>query len=115
MNLELLLYIVNSVPEKIESLAKAVNLEPSVSIGVAKFLHVNNGDVSRLSEKQLHHYENCIKPLIENVPCQGVIGIVEDGDTCYGDSFVDDESLLISYIEDDFKCQLCRHDAAKTN
>lgn len=115
MNLNVLSYILDNAQGKIEELAIENKLEPSVSIGIAKRLFGNYGDVSQLTDKQLHHYESCIKPLIENVPCQGVIGIVEDGNTCYGDSFIDDESLLISYIEDDFKCQLCRHDAEKIN
>ena len=115
MNLDVLSYIVNSAPEKIESLAKENNLESSASIGVAKSLLRNSGNVSLLSDKQRHHYKNCIKPLIENVPCDVVVGSTEDGDTCYGSGYIDDESLLGCYIEDDFKCQTCRHDAEKMN
>ncbi|MFM5646344.1 hypothetical protein [Aeromonas caviae] len=113
MNLEVLNYIVENAVEKIEELAEENNLDCHASVGVANFLLGNDGDVSKLSDKQRYHYENCIQPLIERVPCDGVIGPVEDGDTCSGDGYVDDESLMGCYLEDDFKCQLCRYDAEK--
>lgn len=115
MNLNVLSYVVNSNPEKIEALAKENGLESSVSIGVAKSLLSNSGNVSLLSDKQRYHYESCINPLIENVPCDGVFGSDEDVNTCYGSGYIDDESLLGCYIKDNFKCQTCRHDADKIN
>jgi hypothetical protein len=108
MNKNLLEYIVKNASEKIEKLAIENELEPSISIGIAKNLIGNEGDVLSLSDKQKFHYEKCINPLIEKVPCEGVIGLVEDGNTCWGDNFVDEESLLISYIEDNIQCQQCR-------
>ena len=114
MNLNVLSYILDNAQGKIEELAKENKLEPSVSIGIAKRLFGNHGDVSQLTDKQLHHYEKCIRPLIENVSCDGVIGLVEDGNTCSnGTGYIDDESLKDCYILDNFKCQHCRHDAEK--
>lgn len=111
--MEVLNYIVENAVEKIENLAEANNIDSHASVGVANFLLGNEGDLGKLSEKQRFHYENCIKPLIENVRCEGVIGPVENGDTCNGNGYIDDESLMACYIEDDFKCQICRFDAEK--
>lgn len=108
MNIKLLEYLVKSAPERIETLAMENKLEPKVTSGIAQYLIGQNGDLSALTDKQRFHYESCIKPLLEKVPCEGVIGLVEDGNTCCGDNFVDEESLLISYIEDNLKCQQCR-------
>ncbi len=114
MNLEVLAFIVDSAPEKIEELAGSEKVDSAASIGVAKALIGNGGNVEALSAKQKFHYENCIAPLIENVACDGVIGYHEDGsDTCSGNGYIDEESLLASYMEDDFKCQLCRYDSEK--
>lgn len=113
MNLEVLNYVVENAVERIEDLAEENGLDPSASVGVAKFLIGHNGDLSSLSSKQMFHYEHAIEPLIERVPCEGVIGYVEEGDTCNGDGYIDDETLIFCYIDDDFKCQICRHDAEK--
>ncbi len=115
MNIEVLSHIVNNSVELIERLADENGLDCSASVGVAKLLIGNNGNISELSPRQKHHYEKCIQPLIEDVPCEGVIGPVEEGSTCSGNGYIDDESLLGCYLEDDFKCQLCRYDSEKIN
>lgn len=113
MNLEVLKHIVDNEVEKIEELANENNLDCRASVGVASFLLGNDGDISKLSHKQQHYYQHCIQPLIEDVPCNGVIGMVEEGDTCNGNGYIDDQSLMGCYLEDDFKCQICQFDAEK--
>jgi hypothetical protein len=124
MNLEVLEYIVDHAVERIEELADECSVDSSASIGVAKMLLFNNGDLSKLSEKQAYHYENCIKPLIERVQCEGVFGPMDnddtcgdddgiDGSTCSGDGYIDDESLMGCYLEDEFQCQFCRYDSER--
>lgn len=102
----------------LEEKSKEVHLDSGVLVGIVKKLIGNDGDLSQLSSKQIFHYNNVIKPLIERVPCSGVMGFVqtENGkwhDTCNGDGVIDEESLFISYQEDDFKCQICRFDSDK--
>lgn len=109
MNLEVLNHIVTNAPEFIEGLAEENMLDGQASIGIAKILLGNNGDLAELSGKQNFHYEKCIMPLIENVQCEGVFG----PETCTGTGYVDDESLLGCYISGKFQCQLCQHDAGK--
>ncbi|MCG9640815.1 hypothetical protein L1D22_13050 [Vibrio sp. Isolate34] len=115
MDLEVLGFLLDN-GSIIEESAENVSLDESTSIGIGHKLIANGGDLNELSSKQMYHYEQVLQPLLENVSCDGVMGMMEtdDGDwvdTCNGDGVVDDESLLISYQEDDFKCQICRYDA----
>lgn len=105
-------HIVNNAIELIEELAQENSLNEEASIGVAKFLLADNENFTKMSQKQLHHFEKVIKPLIENVLCDGVIGIHEDGSSsCIGNEFIDEETLLQAYETDDMRCQLCIADA----
>jgi hypothetical protein len=121
MSLEVLELIFNNCPEKIEQLAeenKVKNVD--VSLRLADLLGRGKKTLEELTDAQMYHFEKTMRPLIENVPCDGVLGIIEndDGeyvDTCNGNGYIDEESLLISYQEDDFKCQICRFDADRMN
>jgi hypothetical protein len=109
MNISVLEYIVNHKIELIQENAVESKSDPLATVGVAKYLLGNKGDVSNLSSAQNYHYEKFILPLIKNVACEGVLG---DG-TCKSDGFIDDESLVGCYIEDEFLCQHCRFDLAR--
>lgn len=109
MNISVLEYIVNNKVELIEENAVESKNDPRAAVGVAKHILGNNGDLSTLSSAQSYYYQKFILPLIEKVPCEGVLG---DG-TCTSDGFVDDESLVGCYIEDEFLCQHCRFDSAR--
>ena len=119
MSLEVLGFIVDNCPEKIAELAKKNKIRNvDVSLRLAGLLGHGEKTVEELTEAQMYHYEKSMLPLIENIPCNGVLGIIEneDGeyvDTCNGNGYIDEESLLISYQEDDFKCQICRFDAER--
>jgi hypothetical protein len=107
LELEVLKHIVSNNPQYIEELAEQNKLDESASVGIARAIIGYDGDISKLKPNQNHHYEKCIKPLLEDVPCDGVFG----PDTCTGTGYVDDDSLLISYMSGDFMCQHCRFDA----
>lgn len=114
MNLEVLNHLIHNDVERIEALATYKKLDATASVGIAKFVSAQNGDVTSLSGRQTFLFDTAVRPLIQNVRCEGVIGLLEDGsDSCVNDSIIDDESLLLSYIDDDFKCQQCRYDAQK--
>lgn len=115
MNLEVLDFLLDN-EKYIEDLAKEVKVDSNASVGIAKLLQANAGDSSVLKGNQIYHYENVIKPLLEGVLCEGPIGMIEDDEgnwdtSCVNGGIVDDESLYQSYLEEDFKCQICRHDA----
>lgn len=114
MNLEVLGHIINNDVERIEELAEEGGYDAVASVGIAKMVLAKGGDVVTLSDRQTFLFKQCVLPLIENVPCEGVIGYVEDGgDTCLSGGVIDDESLMGAYLEDDFKCQHCRYEAER--
>lgn len=106
MNVSVLTYIIENLPEEIERNAQRASYDYSIALGVAKFIIHNDGNISILSDKQKFYYEKFIKPLLEDVQCEGVFG----ENTCTGNRLVDDESLLISYMDGEFLCQFCRYD-----
>ena len=117
MNLEVLEFLLDN-ESYIEEMAKSANVDSSASVGIAKLLQGNDGDLSSLKGKQTYHYENVIKPLLEGVQCEGPIGMIEDEDgnwdtSCVNGGIVDDESIYLSYLEENFKCQICRHDSER--
>lgn len=117
MNLEALDFLLDN-ENYIEDKANDANLDFQASIGIAKLLSANKGDLTILKGKQTYHYEKVLQPLLESVPCEGAIGMIEDEegnwvDTCTSGGIIDDESLYQSYSEEDFKCQNCRYDAEK--
>ena len=117
MNLEVLGFLIDN-ESYIEDMAESAKVDSSASLGIAKSLLANDGDVSLLSAKQIYHYDEVIKPLLENVQCEGPIGMMDDEDgnwvsSCVNGGIVDDESLYQSYLEEDFKCQICRYDSER--
>ena len=109
MDLRALEYIINNRLELIEERVSGTRYDPNAAIGVAKLVFANKGDISKLSRAQTYYFQEFVNPLVERVPCDGIFG----EDTCMGGGFIDDESLLSCYIEDDFLCQICRHDSER--
>lgn len=106
--IRVLQHIVDNEEELIIALAEENNLKSDASIGVAHFLLGDTNNFSKMSSHQKFHYENTIKPLIYKVLCDGMIGEHEDGSSsCIGDGFIDEESLLGAYLEQDMRCQHC--------
>ncbi|NOQ76792.1 MAG: hypothetical protein GQ475_03160 [Methylococcaceae bacterium] len=117
MNLEVLVFLLDN-EHYIVDMANDSNLNFSTSIGIVKLLLANKGNLSTLTGKQAYHYETVIQPLLESVQCDGPIGTIENDDgnlnsSCVNGGIVDDESLFQSYLEEDFKCQICRYDSEK--
>ena len=117
MNLDVLGLLLDN-ESYIEERASDVGVDSSASIGIAQLLKANAVDLSILKGNQNFHYEKVIKPLLENVQCEGPIGMIEDDEgnwdtSCVNGGIIDDESLYQCYLEDDFKCQICRYDAGK--
>lgn len=112
MRVDVLDYIVKNEPNHIEDLAAGSGHDPSAAVGVAKLLIGNGGNETALSGRQRFYWEKHLKPLLYEVPCEGGMND-PDSDTCSGNGYVDDESLLLSYQEGEFVCQLCRFDREK--
>lgn len=117
MNLEVLDFLFDN-EKYIEEMATDVGLDKKASVGIVKLLKTNAGDLSILKGKQIFHYEQVIRPLLEGVQCEGVIGMIQDEEdnwvsSCESGGIIDDVSLYQSYLEEDFKCQICRFDSEK--
>lgn len=65
MNLKALFHLSTDNPAAIKTLAEQHGLDPVVSMGVVKLMIANDGNLASLSQKQKHHYEITIRPLIE--------------------------------------------------
>jgi len=109
MNLDALKYILKNRIELIEEIVAGTQYDASATVGVGNFLLANEGNLELLSQAQKYHYKEFIKPFIESVTCEGVFG----NGTCTGNGYIDDESLIACYIEDEFLCQHCRYDAER--
>ncbi|SEO14225.1 hypothetical protein [Acinetobacter sp. yr461] len=106
--ISVLQHIIDNEEELIIELAEENNLNSDASIGVAHFLLADVNNFSQMSTSQIFHYEKAIKPLIHRVHCDGMIGDHEDGSSsCIGDGFIDEETLLGAYLEQDMRCQHC--------
>lgn len=117
MDLNVLKFLIEN-ESYIEDMAKEAKVDSDASFGIAKLLLANGGDLAVLKGKQIYHYDNVIKPLLENIQCEGPIGMIEDEygnwvSSCVNGGIVDEESLYQSYLEEDFKCQICRFDSDK--
>ncbi len=112
MKIDVLEYLVRNEPNRIEDQLQGSKHDPAAALGVAEFLIGHQGNISLLSEKQRFYWDAYLKPLLHEVPCEGVMNDTEH-DTCTGNGFVDEESLLLSYQEGEFVCQLCRYDREK--
>lgn len=101
--------ILDNNEELIYDLAKENGVtNPDASIGVAQFLVGDLENFSKMSANQKYHYNNAIKPLISNVPCDGMIGMHEDGSSsCIGNNFIEEDNLLVAYQINDMRCQQC--------
>lgn len=99
MNLRSLNFIVRNDESRIANLVVG-NYDVTTTLGIAKKLLSNGGNVHELTEKQRFHYESFIRPAIEGEECQ-----TED---C-GQIIDDDDTLLLCLEEDQFMCQHCRY------
>jgi hypothetical protein len=113
VNVDLLSFLIQNELH-IENMAKKASLKGEISVGIAKRILDNNGSLEGLSTKQMHHYQNVLLPLMENVTCEGPVGLLDGGaSSCVNGEVIDDSSLLQSYTEDRFMCQICRFDSER--
>jgi hypothetical protein len=95
MNLHALNEIINNHVEILEDTASQTNTDAATIVGIAKFA-VSNG-YEKLSHNQKYHFDNCIRPLIENIQCSGYNHEFDESPTeCY---HILDDSDLVDIIE----------------
>jgi hypothetical protein len=108
VNIDVLKYLAGDGDYHVREVVEKTKYAPEATLAVIRKLIKNGGDLTPLSGPETYHFNTFISPLIYNVQCQGAYG---EG-TCIS-GVIDDESLLMAYQDDDFLCQICRHDASK--
>ncbi|MBI9092452.1 MAG: hypothetical protein JEZ12_24815 [Desulfobacterium sp.] len=106
MDLDVLQYVIDNEHEHLIEAVESSGSKMETAVGVGKLLLANNGDLNVLKGRQNYVYKTCIEPVF-TVGCDGIYG----DDTCTGNGWVDEESLFLSYQEEEFLCQHCRFDA----
>lgn len=109
MNLEALEEINKNNPEILEQSARDNKADVSAVLGIALFAAENGYD--KLSSAQKYHFDNCIRPLIEDVKCSGYTHECEEmPSNC--DAILDDEDLVEYYKYQGKYCESCEAQAS---
>jgi hypothetical protein len=105
MNVDALKDIIKNNPEIIEELARNNSANPSTVKGIAQFFI--DKSYNNLSDKQKYHFDKSIRPLIEDVKCEGYTHELEDV-PAYCAAKIKDEDLIDCYQYQEFYCDSCK-------
>ena len=112
IQLAVLEYLVNNNEELINDFSRQQHVSnPSATIGVGKFLIADSANSTAMSSSQQYHYDTVLKPLVVEVPCAGMLGMLDEHGTssCQGNGFIADENLLEAYQLDSMLCEQCTY------
>jgi len=105
MNVDALKDIIKNNPEIIEESARNNSADPRAVKGIARFFIDNSYNI--LSNRQKYHFDKSIRPLIEDVKCEGYTHELEDIPAdC--DAKIKDEDLIDCYQNQEFYCDSCK-------
>jgi len=109
MNLNALKEIIDNNVEVLKDSARGNKANESTIIGIAQYA-ISNG-YEALSTPQKYHFDNCIRPLIENVKCPGYKHEFEEvPHDC--PNILDDDDLVEYYKLDGKYCESCEGQAS---
>lgn len=109
MNFEALEEIIQNNVEILEAAARDNGVDENIILGVSKFAVANS--YAALSVAQKYHFDNCIKPLIENVQCSGYNHEFEELRIECSNTLADDD--LVEYYKFNEKyCESCEAQAS---
>ncbi|PKG68293.1 MULTISPECIES: hypothetical protein [Pseudoalteromonas] len=109
MNLEALKEISTNNPEILEQSARDNKADEKTIVGIASFAAENGYE--KLSDSQKYYFDNCIRPLIEDVQCSGYTHEFEEVHReC--EATLDDEDLVEYYQEQGKYCESCEAQAS---
>jgi hypothetical protein len=109
LNLDALKEINTNNPEILEESARDNSADESTIVGIAKFAAANGYE--SLSSPQKFHFDNCIRPLIENVSCSGYNHEFEEAPRVC-EAILDDDDLVEYYQNDGKYCENCEGQAS---
>jgi hypothetical protein len=105
MNLNALNEIVLNQENYLEQSAEELGLDFGAVRAAA--LIVNDKGIDKLKGRQVWIFNNAVRPLIENVQCEGYRGpFGEDENDCQ--NMIDDAELDESYANESFYCESCQ-------
>jgi hypothetical protein len=101
---DLLGYLIGKGSRYIEAAVAGQQYLPRTVIGVGTYLLDIEGDIDLLTARQRKIFETFIRPLLFEVPCQGITGPAD----CAGNSRIEPELLGKGYRDDELRCAACR-------
>lgn len=109
MNLHALKEILDINVEILEESARDNGSDENTVVGIAKYA-VGNG-YEKLSNPQKYHFDNCIRPFIENVQCSGYNHEFEENPRECSNT-LDDDDLVEHYQQGGKYCESCEAQAS---
>lgn len=103
-DLDLLDYLCHKGAHYIEAAVAGEQHHPRTVIGVGVFLLDHDGNIDLLTAKQRVTFDKFLRPLLFEVPCQGLVGQT----SCLGNGLIEAELLAKSYRDGEFRCRRCR-------
>lgn len=104
IDLDLLAYLLGKGSSHIEEAVAGTGYLPRTVAGLVTFLLDIDGEVDLLTAKQKMTFDRFLKPLLFEVPCQGLSG----PESCRGTGLIEQNLLLKCYRDDEFRCSSCR-------
>lgn len=104
IDLDLLAYLLGKGKSHIEAAVQGTGYLPRTVIGVGTNLIDTDGNIDLLAPKPRATYEKFLKPLLFDVPCQGLSG----PESCQGNGRIESEILLKGYRDEELRCRACR-------
>jgi hypothetical protein len=104
IDLDLLRYLTSKGSQYIVEAVEGTGYLPKTVIGVGTYLLDTDGNVDLLTGKQKVTFDKFLKPLLFDVPCQGLSG----PESCRGNGLIEAELLPKCYRDEEFRCRQCR-------
>ena len=104
IDLDLLAYLIGKGKHNVEKAVQGTGYLPRTVLGVATNLIDTDGNIDLLAPKPRATYEKFLKPLLFDVPCQGLSG----PESCQGNRVIETELLLKGYRDEELRCSACR-------
>ena len=104
IDLNVLAYLLGKGKSYVEKAVQGTGYLPRTVLGVATNLIDTDGNIDLLAPKPRATYEKFLKPLLFDVPCQGLDG----PKSCQGNGIIEGELLLKSYRDEELRCSACR-------
>ena len=104
IDLNVLAYLLGKGKSYVEKAVQGTGYLPRTVLGIGTNLIDTDGNIDLLAPKPRATYEKFLKPLLFDVPCQGLDG----PKSCQGKGIIEEELLLKSYRDEELRCSACR-------